>query len=62
MKLSTIKETKTILIKANEIQTKVPVWRDRIRRLATDPAVMRSSPATDIYRGLGVETDYVHFS
>ena len=27
----------------------LPVWRDRVRRLATDPVVMRSSPATDIY-------------
>ena len=26
-----------------------PVWHDRIRRSATDPVVMRSSPATDIY-------------
>ena len=22
------------------------MWRDRVRRLATDPVVMRSSPAT----------------
>ena len=27
---------------------RLPVWRDRIRRLATDPVVMRSSPDTDI--------------
>ena len=27
----------------------IPVWRDRVRRLATDRVVMRSSPATDIY-------------
>ena len=25
------------------------VWRGRVRRLATDPVVMRSSPSTDIY-------------
>ena len=25
------------------------IWHDRVRRLATDPVVMRSSPATDIY-------------
>ena len=24
----------------------LPVWRDRVRRLATDPVVMRSNPAT----------------
>ena len=24
----------------------LPVWRDRVRRLAADPLVMRSSPAT----------------
>ena len=24
----------------------LPVWRDRVRRLTTDPVVMRSSPAT----------------
>ena len=27
----------------------LPVWQDRIRHLATDPVVMRSSPAMDIY-------------
>ena len=27
----------------------LPVWRDRIRRLATDPVVMRSSPTTNRY-------------
>ena len=27
----------------------LPVWRDRVRRLATDPVVMPSRPATDIY-------------
>ena len=27
----------------------LPVWRDKIRHLATDPVVMRTSPATDIY-------------
>ena len=26
----------------------IPVWRDRIRRLAPTPVVMRLSPATDI--------------
>ena len=25
------------------------MWHDRIRRSATDPVVMRSSPAKDIY-------------
>ena len=25
---------------------RLPVWRDRVKRLATDPVVMRSSPAT----------------
>ena len=25
------------------------MWRDRVRRLATDPVVMRSRPATNIY-------------
>ena len=25
------------------------VWRNRVRRLATEPVVMSSSPATDIY-------------
>ena len=24
----------------------LPVWRDRVKRLATDPVVMRLSPAT----------------
>ena len=27
----------------------LPVWRDKIRCSTTDPVVMRSSPATDIY-------------
>ena len=27
----------------------LPVWHDRIRCLATDPVVMRLSPATDLY-------------
>ena len=27
----------------------LPVWRDSMRRLTTDPVVMRLSPATDIY-------------
>ena len=27
----------------------ISVWRDRVRRLASDPMVMRSSPATDVY-------------
>ena len=26
--------------------TSTCVWRDKVRRLATDPVVMRSSPAT----------------
>ena len=28
---------------------RLPVWHDRIKRLATDPVVMRSRTATDIY-------------
>ena len=27
----------------------LPVWRDMVRRLATNPVVIRSSPATDIF-------------
>ena len=33
----------------HNVYTRLPVRRDRIRRLATDPVVMSSSPATDIY-------------
>ena len=32
------------------IKLYLPVWGDRIRRLATDPVVMRSSPATGYVR------------
>ena len=31
------------------LQFCLPMWRDRVRRWATDLVVMRSSPATDIY-------------
>ena len=30
-------------------EARLLVWRDRVRRLATDQVVTRSSPATDLY-------------
>ena len=47
-----MKKSWSILVIARKVYenvfTDLDVWRDRVRRLTTDPLVMCSSPATDI--------------